>query len=118
MREGIKSSAWEFYMTPFTRDDEGKIDPAKLGRLMGSDGTLGDSIMDRKRGYLIGNAMCGDTTITFLEYGCDSLDDGVGGERCNRFGNPCDGVKRGGRYARGGAKKKSSKKAGKKASKK
>jgi hypothetical protein len=89
MREGIKSSAWEFYMTPFARDDDGTLDAAKLARLMGTDGTLGDFIMDRKRGYLVGNAMCGDTTGNFLDYGCDSLDDGVGKYACDRFGSPC-----------------------------
>ena len=89
MRDGIKSSAWEFYMTQFARDAYGVLDTGQLARLMGTDGTLGDANLDRKRCYLVGNAMCGDTTITFLEYGCESLDDGVGGVRCARDLSPC-----------------------------
>ena len=78
-------------MTPFAREDDGTIDTEKLARLMGTDGTLGDSIMDRKRSYLVGNAMCGDTTIDNLAYGCESLDDGVGGQQCDRFVSACPG---------------------------
>ena len=90
MREGVRSPAWEFYMTQFARDDDGTLDKAKLARLMGSDGTLGDPIMDRKRAYLVANSICGDTTYTFLEYGCASIDDGINGAVCDRFESPCD----------------------------
>src|SRR5437764_15442473 len=64
--QGVKSDAWEFYMTQFARDDDGTIDQAKLARLTGRDNTLGDPILDRKRSYLIGNSFCGDTTNSRL----------------------------------------------------
>ena len=76
-------------MTQFARDEDGTLDKAKLARLMGSDGTLGDPVMDRKRAYLVANSICGDTTYTFLDYGCASIDDGINGAVCDRFLSPC-----------------------------
>ena len=99
MRDGVRSPAWEYYMTQFARDDDGSLDKAKLARLMGSDGTLGDPIMDRKRAYLVANSICGDTTYNFMDYGCDSIDDGINGAVCDRFLSPCIGDQSGGNQA-------------------
>jgi hypothetical protein len=90
MSEGAKSTAWESYMKQYARDEAGNIDTDLLARLMGTDDTDGDPIMDRKRCYLVGNALCAMTTITDLDYGVESIDDRIGTVSCSRFGGPCE----------------------------
>ena len=77
LRDGVKSSAWEFYMTQFARDDNGALDKDQLARLMGTDNTLGDPILDRQRAYLVGNAFCGMSTTRDFHFGIESIDNGV-----------------------------------------
>lgn len=74
IRDGVKSSAWEFYMTQFARDDNGIVDPAKLARLTGRDNTLGDAILDRQRAYLIGNAFCTMSSTDDFTFGVETID--------------------------------------------
>ena len=77
MRDGIKSSAWEFYMTQFARNEVGSLDKDQLARLMGTDNTLGDPILDRQRAYLVGNAFCGMSTTDLFDFGVESVDNGL-----------------------------------------
>lgn len=90
MREGVKSSAWEFYMSQFARKDDGSLDKDQLARLMGTDNTLGDLVLDRKRGYLIANALCGMSTIETFDFGVDSIDNCIGGYECSLGGPTCE----------------------------
>ena len=63
IKGGRMSSAWREYMMQFVeRDPENPKDPlnpAHLARLLAADDTYGDPVMDRKRAYLLGNAVCG-----------------------------------------------------------
>ena len=67
---GQGSPAWETYMNIFSTS------PEQLARLLPTDGTLGDPVMDEARTYLIGNGTCGsDTTGSRLIEGVgDTLD--------------------------------------------
>jgi hypothetical protein len=82
MRDGIKSPAWEFYMTQFARDENGILDKDQLARLMATDGTLGDPVLDRKRGYMIANAMCGMSTVNNFDLGVATVDNRIRGFEC------------------------------------
>jgi len=77
MRDGIKSPAWEFYMTQFARNELGSLDKDQLARLLGTDNSLGHPIMDRQRAYLVGNAFCGMSTIEGFDFGVESIDHGL-----------------------------------------
>jgi len=90
MRDGINSRAWEFYMTQFARDENGALDKEQLARLMGTDNTLGDPVLDRKRCYLISNAICGMSTITTTGVGVASVEHGVRGHVCDLAGPSCE----------------------------
>lgn len=76
MRDGIKSDAWQVYMTQFVEQSPpGKpIDPDQLARLTAKDGTLGDPILDRQRAYLVANAICGPSTVDTMDFGVDTID--------------------------------------------
>ena len=65
MRDGIRSDAWQQYMTQFVEQNPpGKpVDPDQLARLTARDGTLGDQVLDRQRAYLVANAICGPSTV-------------------------------------------------------
>lgn len=76
---GIRSAAWKAYMMQFVDQDPPgtPINQAQLGRLMATDGTLGDPDLDRRRAYLVGDAVCGiDTTMTFGKF-VPTIDDGI-----------------------------------------
>ena len=90
MREGVNSRSWEFYMTQFARDENGALDKDQLARLMGNDNTLGDLVLDRKRGYLIANALCGMSTIETLTFGVESIDNNIGKHVCDLAGPSCE----------------------------
>lgn len=68
---GQGSAEWETYMNLFSSTTD------QLARLMPTDNTLGDPIMDQARTYLVGNGTCGsDTTGSRLIEGVgDTLDE-------------------------------------------
>src|SRR5215472_8894810 len=105
MRDGIKSPAWEFYMTQFARDENGVVDKDQLARLMATDGTLGDPALDRKRGYLIADSMCGMSTVDNFGVAVATIDHMVGGVVCTAAA-----ATRAAKYEKSTAKKKSAKK--------
>ncbi|MGZ8846641.1 MAG: hypothetical protein ACXW3C_09285, partial [Pyrinomonadaceae bacterium] len=76
MRDGIKSEAWQQYMSQFVEQSPpGKpVDPDQLARLTAKDGTLGDQVLDRQRAYLVANAICGPSTVTTIDFGVDTID--------------------------------------------
>ena len=89
MEQGISSTAWSKYMEQFASDTTGgAVDAVQLARLTATDGTAGDEVLARKRGYIVGNAMCGMTTNDTMDYAVESIDHGVKGEACE-FENPC-----------------------------
>lgn len=80
INDGIKSRSWETYMRQFVdKDPNGSLNPAQLARLLADDGTLGDMILDRRRAYLVGNAVCGSGSPNTLNLGnnVDTIDDGL-----------------------------------------
>lgn len=80
MKDGIKSDAWLHYMSQFvSRHEDGSLDEDQLGRLMATDGTLGDPILDRQRAYMIGNAVCGESTTGNFHIGIESIDNRIRG---------------------------------------
>ena len=76
MRDGIKSDAWQQYMTQFVEQNPpGKpVDPDQLARLTAKDGTLGDHVLDRQRAYLVANAICGPSTVDTITFGVETID--------------------------------------------
>jgi hypothetical protein len=68
---GISSEAWKKYMQQYAGT------PKQLERLMATDGTLGDKDMDRRRAYLVSNAVCGSTTVDRFEFGVETIDEGL-----------------------------------------
>lgn len=57
--EGRYSLAWRQYMSNFVDEEDYEISAKQLARLMAEDGTLADERMNRRRAYLLGNAVCG-----------------------------------------------------------
>lgn len=51
---GIGTTQWQDYMNHFPG-----LSPAQLNRLNGTDGTLEEPTLKKKRAYLVGNAACG-----------------------------------------------------------
>lgn len=108
MRDGIKSPAWEFYMTQFARDENGVLDKDQLARLLATDGTLGDPVLDRKRGYLIADSMCGMSTVNNFGVAAETLDHGIHGVVCTAAAaKKVKRAKGAAKNAKGTAKKKS-----------
>ena len=68
---GIRSKAWENYMRQFADTTK------QLERLMGTDGTLGDKDMDRRRAYLVSDAVCGSRTVDLFGLTVATIDDGL-----------------------------------------
>lgn len=66
--EGRTSEAWRKYMLQFVEKDpeapDEPLNPAHLARLMGEDYTADDYAMNRRRAYLLGNAICGGLSPT------------------------------------------------------
>ena len=117
IREGINSKAWEYYMSQYVeRNAPGELNQEQLARLMATDGTVGDPIMDRHRAYLVANAVCGPSTEENLHFGIESIDNGLATAQCARELLGCEttilGANRG--RKRPGPKKAGKKKAGKK----
>lgn len=59
INDGIRSRAWETYMSQFVEDVTTPLGKDQLARLLAEDGTLGQAELDRKRAYLLSNGMCG-----------------------------------------------------------
>jgi hypothetical protein len=76
MRDGIRSDAWQQYMTQFVEQNPpGKpVDPDQLARLTAKDGTLGDQVLDRQRAYLVANSICGPSTVDTMDFGVETID--------------------------------------------
>jgi hypothetical protein len=68
---GIHSRAWETYMQQFAETTD------QLMRLKATDGTLGNESLDRKRAYLVSNAICGSTTVGGFDNWVDTIDEGL-----------------------------------------
>ena len=68
---GVNSVAWRTYMQQYV--DPGNTD--QLMRLTATDGSAGDVNLDRRRAYLVGNAVCGETTGQKLDREVLSIDD-------------------------------------------
>lgn len=121
MRDGIRSDAWQQYMTQFVEQSPpGKpVDPDQLARLMAKDGTLGDHVLDRQRAYLVANSICGPSTVDGMDFGVETIDYTLANGHISRplldctittvtgIADPKDSKKK------AGAKKKAAKKAGK-----
>ena len=73
---GVRSPAWRNYMMQFVEQDPRgtPADPKQLDRLLATDGTLGDPVMDLRRAYLVGNAPCGTTTTDNFTIGVNTID--------------------------------------------
>jgi hypothetical protein len=91
VKGGIKSAAWKSYMMQFVEQDPPgtPVDPAQLARLLATDGTDGDPILDRQRAYLVANAACGPTTADRFDYGVEGIDFGLATAPPTRF-QDCD----------------------------
>ncbi len=88
LREGIKSNAWQYYMSQFVDRSTGSLDKNQLARLMATDETLGDPVFDRQRAYLVANAVCGVSTTDFFDFGVESIDLGLAD--CKRVEFDCE----------------------------
>jgi len=80
---GAGTPEWAAYMAQF-----GEITPLvpdQVKRLNAADGTRGNSVLDKKRAYLVSNGVCGiqspDNTLG-LDGKVDTIDDGLGGVVC------------------------------------
>ena len=74
LREGIKSNAWQYYMSQFVDRSTGTLDKNQLARLMATDETLGDPVYDRQRAYLVANSVCGVSTADVFHVGVETID--------------------------------------------
>lgn len=74
---GIKSPAWRSYMMQFIEQNTPgvPVEPAQLERLMAQDGTMGDVVLDRRRAYLVANAVCGSETSLTTTFTVNTIDD-------------------------------------------
>jgi hypothetical protein len=65
---GRSSDAWRTYMLQFVERDpnapDQPLNPAHLARLLGQDDTADNYDMNRRRAYLLGNAICGGLSPT------------------------------------------------------
>jgi hypothetical protein len=69
---GINSTAWEVYMQEYAAQGSPQLD-----RLLATDGTLGIADLDKKRAYLLGNAVCGEPTRHDLARDVATIDNGL-----------------------------------------
>jgi hypothetical protein len=77
VKEGMKSKAWEYYMSQFIDKSNPDLSIDQLARLKATDDTEGDPVMDRHRAYLVANSMCGPSTVETMTIGIESIDDGI-----------------------------------------
>ncbi|HLM57951.1 MAG TPA: hypothetical protein VK422_17735 [Pyrinomonadaceae bacterium] len=89
--EGRGSKAWRDYMLQFVEKDpaapDEPLNPAHLARLMAEDNTADNYDMNRRRAYLLGNAICGGLSPTEivptvqnprgLNFTVDTIDEGL-----------------------------------------
>jgi hypothetical protein len=115
MRDGIKSEAWQQYMTQFVEQNPpGKpVDPDQLARLLAKDGTLGDQILDRQRAYLVANSICGPSTVETTDFGVETIDYTLPGGNLSRPQLDCTFTTVTGVEAKSSKKRTSKKKAAK-----
>lgn len=76
--EGRFSLAWREYMLQFV--DQDPFNPKQLARLLAEDGTVSDEKMNRRRAYLLGNAICGGPSPGnggMLAFGVNGIDEGL-----------------------------------------
>ena len=90
VKEGIKSKAWEYYMSQFIDKSNSELSEAQLARLKATDDTEGDPVMDRHRGYLLVNSMCGPSTVQGMTVGLESIDDRIETVRVDHNFLDCD----------------------------
>ena len=80
---GRLSLPWREYMLQYVEKDPNDanepLNPDQLARLLAADNTLGDPDMDRRRAYLLGNAVCGGGSPTgaALDNTVDTIDNGL-----------------------------------------
>lgn len=81
IKGGMKSKEWTAYMMQFVEQNPPgtPMDPKKLERLLGKDGTDGHPHIDMARTYLVANGVCGPDTPDLFEIGVSSIDDGIDG---------------------------------------
>jgi hypothetical protein len=74
---GIKSPAWRSYMMQFIDQNVPgvPVEPAQLERLLATDGTMGDVMLDRRRAYMVANAVCGAETFFTTTFTIETIDD-------------------------------------------
>jgi hypothetical protein len=79
IKGGIKSAEWRSYMMQFVEQNPPgtAVDPKKLERLLGTDGTNGHPRLDMARTYLVANGVCGPDTPQTFALGVESIDDGI-----------------------------------------
>lgn len=81
IKGGRTSPEWETYMLQFVEKDPNDgskpLDPNQLKRLLATDNTQGDVVMDRRRAYMLGNAVCGapsPATTGALDFQVETID--------------------------------------------
>jgi len=77
---GTPTPAWQAYMEHFPG-----LDADQLKRLLATDGTKGDVDLDRKRAYLVANAVCGANSpnTELLDLRVNSIDHEIHGAACD-----------------------------------
>lgn len=70
---GLNSTAWRRFMEQFVNNDN----PNQLRRLMGTDASMGDTAMDKRRAYIVGNAICGWPTGPTTGREVATIDEGL-----------------------------------------
>ena len=85
IKGGLGSEAWRTYMAHL-----GNLNPAQLSRLNAEDGTEGDEIQDKKRAYVLANAVCGTASpmTRNLDLLVNTIDDGLPEGPCEPQPNP------------------------------
>jgi hypothetical protein len=78
--EGRFSFAWREYMLQFV-DKDPVVNANQLARLLAQDDSIDDEMMNRRRAYMLGNAVCGAPTTgrpdVMFDNGVDTIDDGL-----------------------------------------
>ena len=75
IRDGMKSPAWQFYVSQFVdQTGPGQLNKDQLARLMATDNTAGDPVLDRQRAYLVANGVCGVSTVDNFDLSVETID--------------------------------------------
>jgi hypothetical protein len=77
---GAPTPEWRAYMEHFLG-----LDATQLNRLLAQDESFGDVNLDRKRAYLVANAVCGANSPNtgMLAFRVNTIDDGLPGAQCD-----------------------------------